>query len=334
MYKNKIYFNFHLIFKLYILYEGRNIIKTITKIINSLGTCNIIEITSNDSNIIEVLNRIENIINNYNNIWSIYNKDSLISKINNSNDYILVDNNTLDIINKSIYYSNKTKGYFDITTSKINILWKSSIKNKVIPDKKEINKYLKSINYKKISIKKNKIKLGKNQSIDLGGIAKGYILDEIIDILSDYDIEYGLINLGGTIHIIGKSYVGIRNPFNPLNNNINDNYVLKVELENNSIVTSGIYEQQYLYNNISYNHIINPKTGYPCNNNLLSISLIGSNASKLDCYATALFNMNLSDGIRLINEEGIDAIIIFKDGNIFVTDNIKSKIIKEELSEK
>lgn len=334
MYKNKIYFNFHLIFILYIIHEGRNTIKTITKIINSLGTTNIIEITSNDSNIVEVLNRIEYIINNYNKMWSIYNKNSLINKINNSNDYILVDNNTLDIIKKSIYYSNKTNGYFDITTSKINILWKSSIKNKIIPDIKDINKYLKNINYKKIFIEDNKIKLGKNQNIDLGGIAKGYILDEIINILSNYDIEYGLINLGGTIHIIGKSYVGIRNPFNPLNNNINDDYVLKVKLDNNSIVTSGIYEQQYIYNDISYNHIINPKTGYPVNNNLLSISLIGNNATKLDCYATALFNMELSDGLKLIYEEGIDAIIIFKDGNIFATNNIKDKIIKEELNEK
>ena len=102
--------------------------------------------------------------------------------------------------------------------------------------------------------------------------------------------------------------------------------MLKVKLNNECIVTSGIYEQEIVIDNVSYNHIINPKTGYPCNSDLLSVSLIGKNASMLDAYATAVFNMSLDNFLQITKEEKIEGIFIFKNGNIFVTDKLKNKI--------
>ena len=84
--------------------------------------------------------------------------------------------------------------------------------------------------------------------------------------------------------------------------------------------------QEAIIDGISYNHIINPKTGYPCNNNLISVTLIGDNACMMDAYATAIFNMNLNDSIKLLKKENIEGIFIFKNGNIFVTDNLKCNI--------
>ena len=315
-----------------LLHERRIIIRNITKIINSLGTTIVIDINSkNNQN--GILDEIEKMIFDYNDKWSLYNTESLLNSINNSNEYIIVDDDTEDIINKSILYSNQTNGYFDITTANLNLLWKDSIKTKIPPDKKEINKELRNIDYKKISIKNKKIKIGNNQKIDLGGIAKGYILDKIIDILKEKNINSGIINLGGTIHVIGENDIGIRNPFKPINNKINDDYVIKVKLNNESIVTSGIYEQEAIIDGISYNHIINPKTGYPCNNNLISVTLIGDNACMMDAYATAIFNMNLNDSIKLLKKENIEGIFIFKNGNIFVTDNLKNKIEMRDANE-
>lgn len=309
-------------------------IKNITKFINALGTMIIINIdTKNEKRTLKELDKIEMLINEYNIKWSLYNNSSLINKINNSNDYVLVDFDTLKIIKDSSMYSIKTKGYFDITTAKLNLLWKSVIKSKVLPTKKEIIKEIKNVNYKKIIIKDNKIKLGKNQKIDLGAIAKGFILDKIKNMLNMEDILNGIINLGGTIYTIGEYNIGIRNPFKPVYGELNSDYILTVKLMNECIVTSGIYEQETIIDGISYNHIINPKDGYPTKSDLLSISLIGNNASMLDAYATALFNMEIDESLELLNDEKIDAIFIFKNGSIYITDKAKNKIEKRNYNE-
>lgn len=294
---------------------------------NALGTTIIIDINvKNDKNILSLLNEIEMLINNYNDKWSLYSDTSLVNKINNSKRFIEVDNDTIDIISESIIYSNKTNGYFDITTSKLNLIWKDTIKTKKLPNNNIIDKELKNIGCKKITINNNKIKLGKNQNIDLGGVAKGFILDKIISMLNESDIDSGVINLGGTIYVIGDYDIGVRNPFKPINSKLNDDYVLSVKLNNECIVTSGIYEQEIIIDGISYNHIINPKDGYPSKSNLISLSLISTNATMLDAYATAIFNMKLNDVLKLLKEENIDGIFIFKYGSIYVTDNIKDKV--------
>lgn len=241
----------------------------------------------------------------------------------------MIDEETLDLIKKSILYYIETNGYFDITTSNLNKIWKNTIKTKTLPDLKIIKKELKNVGTNKIKFKDNQIKLYKSQNIDLGGIAKGYILDKIVKIINYKKIKKGIINLGGAIHVIGSDSVGIRNPFKPMTEEINDDYILKVNLTNENIVTSGIYEQEYRLNGISYNHIIDPKTGFPCNNKLLSVSLIGKEGAQLDAYATAIFNMSLNNTLKLLKENDIEAIFIFKDGNIFITEKTKNKIEKE-----
>ena len=248
--------------------------------------------------------------------WSLYNESSLLNKINNSNDFVNVDSDTLEIIKASILYSKNTDGFFDITTAKFNLIWKEAIKSKKLP------KVIKSsAGDRKIIIKGNSVKV--LEPIDFGGIAKGFILDKLVGILNGV----GIINLGGTIHVFGSSIVGIRNPFKPMNDSFNSDYVIKLNLDNESIVTSGKYEQEFVKDGISFSHIINPKTGYPCCSDLISVSLVGNNACMMDAYATAIFNMNLEDSVNLLKKNNLGGVFIFKDGNMFITDNLKGKVV-------
>ena len=94
----------------------------------------------------------------------------------------------------------------------------------------------------------------KDQEIDLGGIAKGFVLDKIIKLLKENEINNATLNLGGTIYNVGeKRNIGIRNPFLPMNETNKDIPILTIESENEIFVTSGLYEQK--------EHIIYPKTG-------------------------------------------------------------------------
>ena len=296
------------------------------KIIRSLGTTNIIEINFIHNDGLECMNKIEELIQHFHSLWSIY-EDSLISKINHTHDFVLVDDDTLDIIQKSIKYSKNTNGLFDITMGVLSQIWKDSIKKNGSVSKHIIKRELNYVGYQKIVVQNHMIQLAPHQQIDLGGIAKGYILDKIAQLLDHSSAHSGVVNLGGSIYVIGSSNVEIRNPFHPFNDSFKGHHGLKLHLESEMIVTSGIYEQKSVHEH--YSHIINPVTGYPCEGDLVSVSLIGKEGAKLDAYATAIFNMTIDDALKLLSEEHIEAVFILKDGSIFATDNIKNKIVKE-----
>ena len=303
--------------------------KKIEKIFTGLGTINTITLYLNDIDTIkanDTLNTIEQYINDLDNKLSIFKDTSEISLINNNNKYIKVSSDTFNIIKLAKEYSNKS---FDITIKPLKDIWLKCIKYNTIPTNKDIKNILKLINYKDILLnnKDISIKLRNNkQAIDLGGIAKGYIIDKIKDILKNNNFNNALINLGGTVSSIGEyRSIGIRNPFNK------NNYFATINSIDEDIVTSGIYEQYYKINNKVYHHIIDPKTGYPADTDLISVTLIGNNGAKLDALATSCIVLGFNKSIKLIKKYNINAIFVLNNGKIYITDNIKDRvnIIKE-----
>lgn len=194
-----------------------------------------------------------------------------------------------------------------------------------MPAKADIDDARNIVDYRGISLLGNEIKLKKGQSIDLGGIAKGFLLDEIIIMLNDASITNATVNLGGAVGIIGRNEILVRNPFKPLKSR-DMSYILSVDIEDKCVVTSGSYEQEYEKNGNRYHHIINPMTGYPADTNIKSITLIGDEGSKLDAYATGIFSMDISDVMKLLCKNNIEMIAILNDGRILATDSIKTNI--------
>ena len=299
--------------------------RKITKVIKGLGTTNIISVKSDDDNVEKLLFDIETLIQGYDRLWSIYSPDSLVTTLNKKGEVYTFSSKTIDIVRRAIQYSVDTDGHFDITTRPLNIIWKNAIKNKRMPAKAEIDDALYIVDYRGIVLSGNEIKLEKGQTIDLGGIAKGFLLDEAMTMLSDANITNATVNLGGAVGVIGRNEILIRNPFKPLISNYMS-YILSVDIEDKCVVTSGSYEQEYEKNGNRYHHIINPMTGYPADTNIKSITLIGDEGSKLDAYATGIFSMNINDAMKLLHKSNIEMIAILNDGRILATDNIKTNI--------
>lgn len=274
----------------------------------------------------DIANACFQICDKYDQLLNKHNKDSEIFKINSTpTDYVKISEESSKIINDSIYYATLSGGAFDITISPLVDLWDIN-KNPHIPKKKEIQKSLKLVNYKDIQLKNNQIKLSrKKQSIDLGGIAKGYVADKLKNFLKDKKINSAIINLGGNILTIGnhdkKDFkIGIQKPFGESNND----YSATIHIQDKSVVTSGIYERYFKENNKIYHHILEPQTGYPCDNELYSVTIISDHSEEGDALSTATFVLGLEKGLDFINTlHDVYAVFITKDYSIHLSEGLR-----------
>jgi len=269
--------------------------------------------------------------------------DSEITKVNkNPGKPVKVSEDTLDMVKKSLEFSSLSEGLFDITVGPLVDLWDINGENPHIPTQSEIDSILNRIDYRKISVDSENITLSiqnEGMSIDTGAIAKGYITDRLVSILREKDINHALLNLGGNLYMHGSKpdgsdwNVGIRNPYG-----LQGDYIAVVSVKNMSVVTSGIYERYFESGGKRYHHILNPKTGYPEDNNLASVSILSASSATADGLSTTVFLLGLEDGMSLIEGiDGVEAIIVTTDRKVYVSSGIKNgkipfRLINEEYS--
>lgn len=261
----------------------------------------------------------------------IENSDVCKININSGVKFTKVKKETLVVIKKAIEYSKLSAGGFDITIKPIIDVWKSFKLKKVVPDDKEIKLNLNLVNYEKVRIIFRRIKLDlKNQKIDLGGIAKGYAADEVVKIMKKNNVKSGIIDLGGNVVVIGNKNngepwkVGIQNPFKTRGEIIG-----YLKSSNKSVVTSGDYERFIMINEKKYQHFLNPKTGYPIDNEIKSVTIVSDKSIDGDGLTSCCFSMGLERGLELIKKmDGIDGILITKDKEVYVTKGISNIFTK------
>lgn len=298
-----------------------NPVKTYSKTYFYLGT--IIDITIYENNE-EIFDTIEELILSYDNRLDRKKETSEIYQLNQYQKP--VSEEILKIIEKSLYYSEISKGYFDISINPIVDLWQIGTVDENIPDEADIQNALSLVDYHNIILEDN-VTLLNGATIDLGGIAKGFIADEIVKILDDYNIKHALINLGGNVFAYGESAygglwnIGIRNPYPH-----QSEALLKVMLKNKSVVTSGIYERYLEEDGKIYHHIFNPYTGYPIDNNLISLSVISDYSIDGDALSTSLFALGLDEAFNLAEKLNIEIICITNDHKIYITKSLSDYI--------
>ncbi len=258
-------------------------------------------------------------------------KDSFVNILNNERRLLISDDlkskGALELILLSKKYSELTDGYFDITIEPLIKLWGFGEESQKVPKKLEIINEKKLVNYKNIEIKDNEIILLEGSKINLGGIAKGYIADRIKKMMLEKGVTSGLINLGGNVLAVGSKeegkpfIVGIREPIKE-----EGKIIGTVEVVDKSVVTSGVYERNFEEDGAMYHHIIDPKTGYPSRNPILSVTIISSKSADGDALSTSVFLLGEEDGMKLIESlENIDGIIINKDNEIITSKGLVSK---------
>lgn len=285
----------------------------------------VITITLYDSKDEELLNTCFEYCKNFENLVSRTIPTSDISRINTATGQsVEVSDTTIELLKNGIEFDKLTNGAFDITIAPLMDLW--DIKNNPgnVPSESDIAEALSHVDYNNIVIEGNTVTLTDPEAaIDLGGIAKGYMADKLKEYLLSEGITSAIINLGGNVLTIGEKpdgvafNIGIQKPFDKQNATITS-----VQVKDTSVVTSGSYERYFKVNDVIYHHILDTNTGYPCDNELLSVTLLSDESIDGDALSTACFALGLEDGQKLIESlEDIDAIFVTDDYEIIDTRN-------------
>lgn len=261
-----------------------------------------------------------------------------VSKINNSEGTpIEVSDETIEILKASEYYSELSQGAFDITTAPLSIRWDFEGEDPHVPPADEISELVKKVDYSKVKIDGNFVTLEPPvDAIDLGAIAKGFIADKLKEFLVENGVTSATISLGGNLYAIGENdlenrpfNIGIQNP-----KSSDGSIIGYVEISDKSLVTSGDYQRFFMENGKRYHHILDPKTGYPVDNNVSSVTIISDKSIDGDALSTTCFVLGIDKGLELINGiSGIDAVFIDKNNNLYFSDGFENELTFTEYNE-
>lgn len=267
-----------------------------------------------------VLEECKEICEAYEALFSNKIETSEVSQINASaGSPVKVSQETLDLISLGLKYCELSGGKFDITIAPLSDLWNfTDNPDHVIPDAAAIEEARSHVDYKKVLIdeKACTVTLQDPQAkIDLGGIAKGYIADRLKEYLKKEGVEHALINLGGNVLTLGTSSdgspfrIGIQKPFDEQNIPIDT-----VEIQDRSVVSSGVYQRYFEKDGSLYHHILDPETGYPYANSLLQATVITDSSADGDALSTCCFALGLEEGIALAESLGdVQAVFVTDD---------------------
>ena len=253
-------------------------------------------------------------------LMSPYKKESELALINTraSQHPVTVSKELFGLIQQSIQLSEISNGAFDITFASIGYQYDYRKGDK--PSDQTITTLLDRIDYRNIQLDEKKLSVQFSKAdvrIDLGGIAKGYAVDNGIRILQACGIKQALISAGGDSRIIGDRkgrpwMTGVRHP----RNEDKKGSVVVIPLSDTAVSTSGDYERYFIKDGIRYHHIISPKTGKSAKG-AQSVTVLGPDAVTTDGLSTTLFVLGVKKGMALAEKlEGIDAVIIDAKGKI------------------
>ena len=247
---------------------------------------------------------------------------------------------TLDVIHTGLLMAELSGGKFDITVGALTDLWKFTSDNPSVPEDQEIRKALETVGYENITMKGNEVGLSDSETrIDLGGVAKGYIADKTGEYMEAQGVTKAIINLGGNITAIGEKEedtpwtIGIERPYSD-----RSEIVGSIKVSDKTVVTSGIYERQFVEDGVRYHHVLDPQTGYPAETDLeaVTITAVKGNSGFCDSLSTACLILGKEKAHRLVlklqdeyPQMEIEAAFIDKNDNIAQTDGMNLELVEK-----
>jgi FAD:protein FMN transferase len=251
--------------------------------------------------------------------------ESEVSTINKNGEGELSEDSLL-VLKKANIIAEESDGRFDPSIGSLVALWDIGGDHQKVPDRSEIEESLIRVDYNSIKIDGNRIiLLREGMRLDLGGIAKGHAADLVKKVLEEAGVTSAIINLGGNVQLIGskpdssKWRIGIQNP-----RDSRGEYIGILSTRDSAVVTSGIYERFFEQNGIHYHHILDTETGYPVDNGIESLTVIGDDSMNADGLSTALFSMGRKAAMKYAaTHNNIEIIIIDEKDHVYISDGIK-----------
>lgn len=232
------------------------------------------------------------------------------------------------LLSEGLDITRESDGAFDIAIAPLTSLWDFTAEDPEVPDDAAIQKALPLCSSDGVTIDGQDITLPSDDiQFDVGAIAKGYIADRLKDFLIKKGVKSAIINLGGNVLCIGSKpdgtpfKIGIQKPFADRNET-----EAVMDITGKSVVSSGIYERCFKQDGKLYHHILNPKTGYPYDNGLISVTIISDQSVDGDALSTTCFALGLEDGLKFAEKKGVQAVFITEDYELHYTDGFRDEI--------
>lgn len=238
---------------------------------------------------------------------------------------VQVSPDTFAVIGKALEIARLSEGAFDPTIAPLVQAWDIGGENARRPPDEEIAALLPLVDYTKVILEPETREVYlpvEGMALDLGGIAKGYAADEVKQILLDHGVDKAIVNLGGNVLTLGRKVdeslwrIGIQDP-----DDGRGAYVMIVELDDTSLVTSGPYERFLELEGEIYHHILDTTTGFPVESDFTSVSIITQSSFLADALSTSVYALGYEKGMDLINSlDGVQAVFLTDDKEVVLSE--------------
>lgn len=237
------------------------------------------------------------------------------------------------LLQRSLEIYESTKGAFDITIYPVMEAWGFAGEEFRVPSKEELNDLLGSVDSSRLTYDQDakQLTMPENVKIDFGGIAKGYTSARVAQIMEEYGIKSAKLNLGGNVQTVGSKIDGspwriaIKSPDESLP------YLGVISVMDKAVITSGGYERYFEENGEIYHHIIDPKTGKPAENGLLSVTIVCEDGTLADGLSTALYVLGKEEAIAYwrAHSNEFDAVLYDNTGMLYVTEGLENSFASD-----
>ena len=256
-------------------------------------------------------------------LWSIASSDGEIAQLN-AEKQITASADTLALLTRAKEISAATDGLFSTTIAPLMEAWGFTSGDYRVPDEAELSALLAHVDDEEIAISDSTVTIPADAKVDLGGIAKGFTSARVMEIFRENGVENGILSLGGNVQALGTKpdgslwRVGLQDPA--------DERALfaTLELADKAVITSGAYERNFEQNGIVYHHIIDPRTGYPAESGLSSVTIVSDDGTLADGLSTALFIMGKEAAVEFwrSHRDDFDMVLLADDGAVTVSAGI------------
>jgi FAD:protein FMN transferase len=239
----------------------------------------------------------------------------------------------VELVKLSFSYSEATSGKFDISFATLSNLWKAAIKQKVAPAKDEILRVKSLVDWRKIELDERESTIylpHKDMRMSLGGIGKGYAVDQAFMLLRDRGVENFYLNGAGDIRVHSRNdakrswHIGIRNP---LSEDLSK-MIGSLKLTNEAVATSGDYIRKYDFGNLTHHHIIDIQSGNSTNE-IVSSTVIANTVLHADVLATSMVLLGVKCGLDMVNSRGLMAFVVDQSGKVHLSKSFVSMMENE-----